>query len=211
MRQALRRAEAGRRESTMAVRERFSQFQINKKVVLRRAGQDLFDTVRDAERETLGKTRRSLLGDAASLAYDLLLNRLLFTEDGQDNYLNAEHYLMLGNCFERVAAASGEVIQIIAKIIDDLESRSLGWTWSAECPGECAWRFWPAVHPTSSRREAKRKRPCCKPGSNCWKKPDAGHVVATYEVAPILPQYSPPIEPQQLKSCADFQAGPETR
>ena len=29
--------------------------------------------------------------------YELFLNRLVFTEDGQDNVLNAEHYVMLGN------------------------------------------------------------------------------------------------------------------
>ncbi len=29
--------------------------------------------------------------------YELFLNRLVFTEDGQDNLLNAEHYVMLGN------------------------------------------------------------------------------------------------------------------
>src|SRR5215831_2743626 len=91
----------GPRQSGMArtveMRDRFVYLQINKKAVLRRAGQDLFSVFRDVEKEKLGKTRRSLFGETAAAAYELFLNRLLFSEDGRDNYLNAEHYVMLGN------------------------------------------------------------------------------------------------------------------
>jgi len=86
---------------TVEMRERIAGFQINKKTVLRRAGQDLFVVLREAEKETLGRTRRSLFGDAMTAKYELFLNRLVFTEDGQDNLLNAEHYVMLGN-YDRV-------------------------------------------------------------------------------------------------------------
>ena len=82
---------------TLEMRERLAGFQINKKNVLRRAGQDLFVLLREAEKETLGRTRRSLFGDTAVASYELFLNRLVFNEDGQDNVLNAEHYVMLGN------------------------------------------------------------------------------------------------------------------
>ena len=81
---------------TLEIRERLAGFQINKKTVLRRAGQDLFVLLREAEKETLGRTRRSLFGDALTATYELFLNRLVFSEDGQDNLLNAEHYVMLG-------------------------------------------------------------------------------------------------------------------
>jgi hypothetical protein len=76
---------------TLEMRERLAGFQINKKNVLRRAGQDLFVLLREAEKETLGRTRRSLFGDTAVASYELFLNRLVFNEDGQDNVLNAEH------------------------------------------------------------------------------------------------------------------------
>src|SRR5450432_889074 len=99
--------------TNVELRERYSQFQINKKAVLRRAGQDLFTITRDAERETLGKTRRSLFGDGEAHIYDLLMNRLTFTEDGQDNVLNAEHYVMLGT-YERDVDRF-EIITRIAK------------------------------------------------------------------------------------------------
>ena len=41
---------------TVEMRERIAGFQINKKTVLRRAGQDLFVLLREAEKEILGRT-----------------------------------------------------------------------------------------------------------------------------------------------------------
>ena len=53
------------------------------------------------EKSTLARTRRSLFGEETSggsyFTYPLFLNRLLFSEDGRDDYLCAEHYVMLGN------------------------------------------------------------------------------------------------------------------
>src|SRR5215813_2335643 len=65
---------------TVETRERLVGFQINKKTILRRAGQDLFVVLREADKETLGKTRRSLFGDSAAATYELFLNRLIFVE-----------------------------------------------------------------------------------------------------------------------------------
>src|SRR5690242_12289504 len=82
--------------SGMELRDRFARFQVNKRAILRRAGQDLFALLRDAERETLGKTRRSLFGENETYIYDLFLNRLLFVEDAEDSFLAEEHYVLLG-------------------------------------------------------------------------------------------------------------------
>src|SRR5215471_2538442 len=60
---------------TVELRERMMQFQINKKAILRRAGQDLYAILRNVEKEALSKTRRSFFGEAATPAYDLFLNR----------------------------------------------------------------------------------------------------------------------------------------
>src|SRR4030095_7313242 len=65
--------------------ERFARFQIAKKTVLRRAGQEVFSTIREIEKETLAKLRRSLFGDSEQAAYELFLNRLLFTADGSEH------------------------------------------------------------------------------------------------------------------------------
>src|SRR5579864_6534488 len=78
------------------MRDRFAQLQVSKKTVMRKAGQDIFTTAREVEKESLSKLRRSLFGDAKSAAYELFMNRLLFTDDGHDDYVNAEHYVILG-------------------------------------------------------------------------------------------------------------------
>jgi len=81
-------------------REQVASFQIRKKLILRKAGQELFLTLREIEKETLIRMRRSLLGDTANPGYKLFPNRLVFTEDGRDDYLCGEHYVMFGN-FEK--------------------------------------------------------------------------------------------------------------
>ena len=89
-------------------RERVAAFQVRKKIILRKPGQELFETLREIEKETLARTRRSFFGEAevslgransATLlsSYGLFVNRLAFSEDGRDDYLCAEHYVMLGN------------------------------------------------------------------------------------------------------------------
>src|SRR5580700_10004604 len=91
-------------------RERVAAFQVRKKIILRKTGQDLFETLREIEKETLARTRRSFFGEAKTAdsspgdpggatlgSYGLFVNRLAFSEDGRDDYLCAEHYVMLGN------------------------------------------------------------------------------------------------------------------
>src|SRR5205085_2075688 len=103
------------------VRERFAQFQINKKTVLRKTGQDLFATLRELEKESLARLRRSLFGETAAAIYDLFLNRLLFTEDGHDDYLNAEHYVMLGN-YERDSDRVAHIASLAAEFLVSLDA-----------------------------------------------------------------------------------------
>jgi hypothetical protein len=64
--------------------------------------------------------RRSLFGEAEGASYDLLLNRLLFTDDGRDDYLNAEQYVMLGN-FERDSDRFQRIQDLAAGFIKQLE------------------------------------------------------------------------------------------
>ena len=79
------------------VRDRFLKFQVSKKAILRKASSEIFNTLREVEKETVARMRRSLFGDLENNAYELFLNRLVFTDDESDDYLNAEHYVMLGN------------------------------------------------------------------------------------------------------------------
>src|ERR1022692_4408637 len=101
----LKSYEGMRQGKGVEYRERVAAFQVHKKIILRKTGQDLFETLREIEKETLARTRRSFFGEAKAAApgsagiasYGLFVNRLAFSEDGRDDYLCAEHYVMLGN------------------------------------------------------------------------------------------------------------------
>src|SRR4029077_2694141 len=85
-RMTLKSYEGARHQKGMEYRERVSAFQVAKKVILRKTGQELFRTLREIEKETLARTRRSVFGNSSSNdeQYKLFLNPLIFTEDGCD-------------------------------------------------------------------------------------------------------------------------------
>ena len=188
---------------TMETRERLAGFQINKKTVLRRAGQDLFVVLREAEKESLGRTRRSLFGDTAAATYELFLNRLVFIEDGQDNLLNAEHYVMLGTydrdrdrfqTMREIAAQFLKSLEVVPDMDDPLVDGILN-------VPENAHELMAGGTPDDSSPKGKAQKALL----NAWvelldRENVMASVIASYEVVPLLPQYSPPINPQQLKN-----------
>ena len=58
----LKNYEGMRQEKAMEYRERVNGFQVRKKIILRKTGQELFETMREVEKGTLARTRRSLFG-----------------------------------------------------------------------------------------------------------------------------------------------------
>ena len=56
-RMLLRNYEGVRHEKAMDYRERVSAFQVLKKIIMRKAGQELFHTLREIERESLSRAR----------------------------------------------------------------------------------------------------------------------------------------------------------
>ncbi|MGA7080297.1 MAG: hypothetical protein WBY61_16380, partial [Terriglobales bacterium] len=92
--------EGFRQAKMLQTQELVSSFQVRKKIILRRAGQELFRLLGEIEKETLARTRRSLLGESSlgevPTDYRFFLNPLILTEDGRDDYLCAEHYYMFG-------------------------------------------------------------------------------------------------------------------
>jgi hypothetical protein len=189
---------------TLEVRERLAGFQINKKSILRRAGQDLFVVLRDAEKESLGRTRRSLFGDMAAPSYELFLNRLVFAEDGQDNLLNAEHYVMLGNydrdrdrfhTMREIAAQFLHSLEVVAGMDDPLVDGILN-------VPENAHELMAGGVPDDGNSKGKAQKALLNAWVELLEREDVmSHVVASYEAVPLLPQYCPPINPQQLKNA----------
>ncbi len=187
----------------LEARERFAGFQVNKKAVLRRAGQDLFLTLREVEKESLSRTRRSLFGDTSTAAYDLFLNRLIFTEDGRDDFLNAEHYVMLGNYdrdpdrFQTLLQIAGNFLKSLNVVSDDEEEIQA----LLNAP-ENAQEIMAGGTPDDATPKGKLQKTLL----NAWvdlleRESVVDNVIASYEVVPLLGQYSPPINPQQLKNA----------
>jgi len=202
-RMMLRNYEGTRQLKALEYRERVGAFQVLKKIILRKTGDELLHTLREIERETLARTRRSLFGTRADVEYKLFLNPLLFSEDGRDAYVNAEHYVMLGN-FDRDPDRFSNVRRIVCEFLQSLQ---LG-PESADQDLVDRWLNVPdnaqelvgtgAADDSTPQKQAQRVR------LEAWldrleDEKLMDHVTASYEVVPLLAEYSPRINPQQLK------------
>jgi hypothetical protein len=208
-RMTLKSYEGVRQQKALEYRERVAAFQVAKKVILRKTGQELFRTLREIEKETLGRTRRSLFGNNNSNnndeQYKLFLNPLIFTSDGCDAYVNAEQYVMLGN-FDRDPDRFTNVRRIAYEF---LQSLNLG----LEADPERAINAWLNVPenaqeligsgtPDESSPEGRAQ----KTRLTAWlglldREKLMEYVVASYEAVPLLAEYSPRINAQQLKNA----------
>jgi class 3 adenylate cyclase len=202
----LKSYDSTRQERAVEYRERVATFQVKKKIILRKTGQELFQTLREVDKETLARTRRSLFGeetdDGSYFSYPLFLNRLALSEDGRDDYLCAEYYVMLGN-WDRDADRYGRMREIASEFLRGL--------YGEETSGETIDE-WMNV-PENARALV---------GSGTPDESDEGvaqqerlaawvrlledekvmeNVIASYHVVPLLAEYAPRINPQQLKNA----------
>src|SRR5438270_10504216 len=187
------------------MRDRFAQFQIAKKTVLRKVGQDLFETLREIEKQSLSKMRRSLFGEEAAASYDLFLNRLLFTEDGRDDYLNAEHYVMLGN-YERDSDRFQTMFDIASAFLRALKIDAEGdeqHTVDAYlCAPENAQELMAGGSPEEVTPRGKAQKGLLMGWVDTLQRENVmDHVIASYEAVPLLGESYPPINAQQLKNA----------
>src|SRR5438093_4368094 len=191
--------EGVRQQKALEYRERVAAFQVAKKIILRKAGQELFRTLREIEKETLARTRRSLFGGSGEAAYKLFLNPLIFIEDGRDTYLNAEHYVMLGN-FDKDPDRFSNIRRILCEFVQSIHLGSEGnkedildsWLNGPENAQEMVG----AGGEDCTRSQKARLQ--------IWtdlldRDELMEYAIASYEVAPLLSEYSPRINPQQLK------------
>ncbi|PYX83521.1 MAG: hypothetical protein DMG70_10110 [Acidobacteria bacterium] len=200
----LRSYEGIRQHTGLELRERVAAFQVGKKAVLRKAGQDLFQSLQEIEKETLARMRRSLFGDTPGTDYRLFINRLVFTDDGRDDYINADHYVMLGN-WDRDPDRFPQMREVAGSFLQSLDLGP-----AAKDPGAVdGWLNSPdnaqelvaggAPDPSTGHGLAQEARLAL------WVKllEEARvmeHVIASYEVMPLLSEYSPRINAQQLKN-----------
>ncbi len=86
-----------RSEQSHVLHARLAEVQADRRNVLRQVGQQIHLILCDLEDTVLGKLRRALFGDDFLASYELLKNRLLFVENGKDDFLFLEQYVLLGS------------------------------------------------------------------------------------------------------------------
>jgi hypothetical protein len=208
-RMMLRNFEGLRQEKGLEYRGRVAAFQVQKKIVLRKAGRELFHTLREIERETLARMRRSFFGTRGEAEYKLFMNPLIFSEDGRDTYLNAEHYVMLGN-FDRDPDRFPNVRRIACEFLRSLD---FGAEAKDDAKDESNLDRWLNVPDNAlelvgdgNGDDSTLQKRSQNARLQSWvdlleNERLMDHVVASYEVVPLLAEYSPRINAQQLKNA----------
>ena len=84
-------------EQAHVMRSKIAEIQADKKNIYRQVGETLCRVWREVEEGTLSKSRRALFGEDFHEVYELLQNRFLFVDGGNDDHLFLEHYVLLGN------------------------------------------------------------------------------------------------------------------
>ena len=193
-RMMLKSYEGLRQEKAMEYRERVAGFQVAKRIIMRKTGQELFRTLREIEKETLARTRRSYFGTRGEAEYKMLVNPLIFTEDARDPYLNAQHYIMLGN-FDRDPDRFANIRRILCEFLQTL---NLGFDARNEAVLD-GWLNVPenAEELVGSGDPDDPKRPRLEAWLECLQKEKViDYVIASYEAVPLLAEYSPRINAQ---------------
>ncbi|MGH9513914.1 MAG: hypothetical protein ACRD2U_17445 [Terriglobales bacterium] len=197
--------EGVRQQKAVEYREQVAAFQVGKKAILRQTGQELFRTLREIEKETIARTRRSLFGNQTYAEYRLFLTPLLFSEDAHDIYLNAEHYVMIGNFdrdpdrFWNSRRMACDFLQVVGLGPEAGEDAVLE-TW-LNVPENAEVLVGSGI-PDDATPEGASQRVRLMAWRELLEREQAmDHVVASYEVVPLLNEYSPTINAQQLKNA----------
>ena len=133
--------------------------------------------------------------------YPLFLNRLLFSEDGRDDYLCAEHYVMLGN-WDRDPDRYGRMRDIVVTFLrslygGDLSAETLD-SWM-NVP-ENARELVGTGTPEDSDEGLAQQERLAEWVRLLEDERVMEAVIASYHVVPLLSEYAPRINAQQLKN-----------
>ena len=199
--------EGVRQTKMMQTQALVSSFQVRKKIILRRAGQEMFRLLREIEKETLARTRRSLLGELLADSYRLFLNPLILTEDGRDDYLCAELYYMFGN-FDKDPDRFPSLRQFALNFL-----RELGYgegiddehlEQALNVPENAASLVGAGNGEDLTPEDRNRKDRLDIWTRLLQREGILSHVVASYEAVPLLAEYAPRVNPQQIKNALIF-------
>jgi class 3 adenylate cyclase len=207
----LKSYEGIRQGKAVEYRERVAAFQVRKKIILRKTGQELFETLRAIEKETLARTRRSFFGEPTAAepgsaplnSYGLFVNRLAFSEDGRDDYLCAEHYVMLGN-WDRDPDRYPRLQDVVWGLMRSLYGEEIttetidSWL----CAPENARALVGTGTPDESTAEGIAQQERLARWVRLLEDEQVMEcVIASYHTVALLGEYAPRINPQQLKNA----------
>jgi class 3 adenylate cyclase len=174
-------------------------FQISRKIILRKTSQELFQLLREIEKETLARTRRSLFGEIDPETYRLFQNPLIFTDNGRDDYLCAERYYMFGN-FER---DPDRFYSLRGLALRFLEQQGCGSGEDLDQALNVPENALVLVGAGNSEESSPEDFDCqhrLKSWTSLLQDENVlRHVIASYEAVPLLTEYAPRINPQQVK------------
>ena len=204
--------EGFRQAKMMQTQELVSSFRVRKKIILRRAGQEVFRLLGEIEKETLARTRRSLLGesllgDLPADCYRLFLNPLLLTEDGRDDYLCAERYYMFGN-FDKDPDRFPSLRQFALNFLRELgygEATDDEHLEQAFNVPENATTLVGTGNGEDLTQEDRQRNDRLDIWTRMLQRAGVlSHVIASYEAVPLLAEYAPRVNPQQIKNALIF-------
>jgi hypothetical protein len=107
-------------EQAHVMRSKIAEIQADKKNIYRVVGETVCRVWRDVEEGTLSKSRRALFGEDFHEAYELLQNRFLFVDGGNDDHLFLEHYVLMGNFVndpDRFEVFDGLLLDLVRDLI----------------------------------------------------------------------------------------------
>ena len=202
-RTTLKSYEGVRQQKALEHRETVAGFQIAKKRILRRVGQELFSVLREIERENLSSMRRSLFGEQRDADYILFLHHLIFLEESRDSYLAAEHYVLIGG-FENDPDSLGNFRAVACELLKSAapenegheDSQLDGWLNAPENAHELVGTGEPSERAYKARLQLWMEL--------LEREKLLDLAVAAYEVVSLLPEYTPLLDPQQLKYALVF-------
>ena len=86
-----------RSEQAHVMKARLAELQGDRRNIFRQVGRQVYQILSELEENQLARARRSLFGDEQALAYEMLAGPLVFVENGRDDVVFLEQYVLLGN------------------------------------------------------------------------------------------------------------------
>lgn len=109
-------------EQAHVLRSKIAEMRADRKRVFRQVGETLCRIWCEVEDGVLSKSRRALFGEDFFETFEILSSRFLFVENGNDDHLFLEHYVLLGNFMndpDRFDVFDALLLDFVAEFVHD--------------------------------------------------------------------------------------------